>query len=208
MNSAVHQFIAARESEETFICNERKKELEEIANNIADKLRTDGESNVVIICTHNSRRSQLGEFIVRIAAHHYNIPHIRSYSGGTEATAFFPGMVSALERTGFSFSKGDDTSNPHYIFQSEENDLVQPMFSKKYDDKFNPKSGFIAIMVCDHADQNCPIVLGAASRFSLPYTDPKVADHTPQINNVYDEKVKEMGREFIYLIRRIKKLLP
>jgi arsenate reductase len=35
-------------------------------------------------------------------------------------------------------------------------------------------------MTCSEADKNCPIVLGALDRISLPYNDPKEADGTPE----------------------------
>jgi arsenate reductase len=45
-------------------------------------------------------------------------------------------------------------------------------FSKKYDDEFNPKSEFAAIMTCSQADGGCPFIAGAEKRIPITYEDP------------------------------------
>lgn len=70
----------------------------------------------------------------------------------------------------------------------------QYYFSKKYDDAFNPKSNFGAIMTCDH-DKNCPIVHGAEQRISIQYGDPKVYDGTEMQSEKYAERSSKIGEE-------------
>jgi arsenate reductase len=58
-------------------------------------------------------------------------------------------------------------------------------------------------MTCSHADQNCPVVIGAAARISLTYDDPKDFDGTPQEMAKYNERVREIGREILYAFSRV-----
>lgn len=176
----------------------RKERINELSESIKDLINNEGKADVLFVCTHNSRRSQLAELWLHQLLQYYEIGNIRTFSGGTEATAFNPRMVNALERYGFSFSSQRQGNNPKYIVDKG-GKFEKTMFSKKFDDPYNPSSGFIAVMVCSDADQNCPFVPGAFDRIPLTYLDPKAADDSPHEKTAYDEKVIEIGREMIYL---------
>ena len=199
VSDAQFHFFKSLEDEFDQIPRSRKKELEKLSQIITDTLLGEGLCDIIVICTHNSRRSQLGELLLRTAAEHYGIEGINVYSGGTESTAFNYRMLEALNRAEFEFEKSGIEVNPIYQLRIPDGGLGQKLFSKKYDDPFNPQKDFIAIVVCNHADQNCPIVFGAKHRISLPYTDPKKYDGTNKQEEAYDEKVLEMGREMVYL---------
>jgi len=189
------------------ISKERKNELKELALKISSQQKEMGFSKLNFVCTHNSRRSQLSQIWFWKALEYFELESISSYSGGTEGTAFNHRMVSALKRFGFNILTLDETKNPKYLIRSgkaEEREMV--LFSKKYADSFNPQKDFIAIMVCDQADAECPFVPGAYSRIALPYEDPKVADDTPQETKSYDDKVLEIGREILFLVKHLKGL--
>lgn len=66
---------------------ERKILLEKLANHIQGKLKSSKEINLVYVCTHNSRRSHLGQVWSKVAADFYGF-NINTFSAGTEATAF------------------------------------------------------------------------------------------------------------------------
>ncbi|MGB3196981.1 MAG: protein-tyrosine-phosphatase, partial [Saprospiraceae bacterium] len=76
-------------------------------------------------------------------------------------------------------------------------------FSKTYDDAFNPKSNFGAIMTCDHADKNCPIVQGAETRFPIQYGDPKLYDGMAIQSEKYTERSLEIGEEMWWVFKSI-----
>ena len=59
----------------------RKNLLLKIANKIAGNYNNDNV-NINFICTHNSRRSQLGQVWSFYAANYFNLP-ISAFSGGT-----------------------------------------------------------------------------------------------------------------------------
>jgi arsenate reductase len=77
-------------------------------------------------------------------------------------------------------------------------------FSKKYDDPFNHNTDFAAIMTCSHADENCPMVLGALKRIAITYNDPKDFDGTSQETAKYKERVLQIGREILFTFSQVK----
>ena len=56
-------------------------------------------------------------------------------------------------------------------------------------------------MVCTDADENCPYLPLAEKRISIPYTDPKAFDNTDLESIKYDEKVQEIGREMLFVVK-------
>lgn len=195
-------FFASRKSEYQLIDIHRKDDLSLLAELINAELSQEFQSNVMFICTHNSRRSQLAEFLFRLSLQYFEIENVQVYSGGTEATAFNERMIRALRNEGFEFSELENDENPIYISDLE--GMGQRMFSKVYNDEFNPSKDFLAIMVCDHADENCPLVIGASHRIALPFLDPKEFDGTSNEEKAYSDKVKEIGREMVFLAEKIK----
>lgn len=183
---------------------ERKRALDELAQWINHQLEQNKQLNCIVICTHNSRRSHLGQLMLALAADYYHLEGINVYSGGTEATAFNIRMVNALKDVGFNIQTTKNGDNPVYnlAWGNESKQQLSEIFSKNYAHTVNPQSNFLAILVCDSADKNCPVVFGAAKRIALPYKDPKDFDDTDFEKSAYEEKIYEMGREFFYLINR------
>ncbi len=171
---------------------ERKAILEELAAYIKAQ---PAPVKLNFICTHNSRRSHISQIWAATAAHHYNVA-VSCFSGGTEATAFNPRAVAAMERAGFMIHNPGGT-NPHYLVSFAKSAPPLTCFSKTYDDPVNPTTAFAAVMTCDHADQNCPFIPGA-TRIALTYKDPKEADDTPEETARYDERVRQIGTELLY----------
>lgn len=181
----------------------RKELLNKVANYINSELMDQEPVKLNFICTHNSRRSHFGQIWAQIAAFYYGFEDIETFSGGTEATAFNPNAVAALERAGFQISKEEGDENPVYeVSFSEEYDAL-PCFSKTFDDPENPDSDFAAIMTCDHADENCPFIPGAEFRAAVTYRDPKEADGTTEEAQTYDERCHQIATEMFYLMANV-----
>jgi arsenate reductase len=72
------------------------------------------------------------------------------------------------------------------------------------DNSFNPESGFAAIMTCSQADGGCPFIAGAALRLPLTYEDPKAFDNTPQQEEKYLERSKQIATELFYVFTQLK----
>jgi len=190
------------------IPDERKAALEELGDYIYQKKVGGKASNIVVICTHNSRRSHFGQLWLKTAAIYYGIEDVTTFSGGTEATAFNPRAVDALDRAGFRImNSGRGGDNPRYLASigNDYGDIL--MYSKRFDDRQNPQSEFCAVMVCSEADASCPFVPGADERLSIPYEDPKHFDDTPSETQKYDERCRQIAREMFYAMNHAKSLL-
>lgn len=181
------------------IPEERKEKLGKISGIMQKKFRNENPVKLTFICTHNSRRSHFCQVWTATLSKHFGLEGIETHSGGTEVTAFNPRAVESLRRAGF---KVDDPGgeNPHY--EVYYNDKKEPLvcYSKRFDDPANPREEVVAVMTCSDADRNCPVVPGTDFRVTIPYEDPKVADGTPQEEQVYDERCRQIASEMYYML--------
>lgn len=208
MSKLKHEiFSLCKQLENEFdqISSHRKNELNILSEAILEAKTKFEKASIIVICTHNSRRSHLGQIWLQVASKFYGVEGVEVYSGGTEATAFNHRMINALNDAGFVISKETETENPLYLIQFLEDDVHKALyFSKRFEQKVNPQKDFIAIMVCDSADANCPFVPGSFKRISLPYKDPKDFDDTPDEAKAYNDKVIEIGREMLFVLKFLK----
>jgi arsenate reductase len=181
---------------------EHRAALERIAEWIGERRSAGEDASLLFICTHNSRRSHMGQLWAATAAAWFGVDGVKTYSGGTESTAFDPRAVAALERAGFAIEKPEG-DNPHYAVAFAAAGPTMEAWSKEYDDEANPTEGFAAIMTCSAADEACPNVVGADLRVAVPYEDPKVADGTPVEAAKYDERAAQIAAEMFYLFSRV-----
>lgn len=204
LNPQVAVFAEARIAEFNQIPDERKAELRKLALYVRTQLASNQDANLLFICTHNSRRSHIAQIWAQTAAWYYNVAPVKTFSGGLEVTAFNPRAVAAMQRVGFDIKKTSEGTNPIYEIRFSPSAPPMTAFSKVYDQDPNPKSGFAAVMTCSNADKNCPVVKGASLRVPTHYEDPKEADGTPQESQVYDERVRQISREVLYLFSQVK----
>lgn len=202
MNTKLTQFSEEIVLQFDLIPADRKLLLNKLTSYIQGNLNEGKESLLMFICTHNSRRSHFGQVLCALAAEYYQIPSIRTYSAGTEVTAFHPNAISALRSIGMDIQTTETSENPHYIVQLNAARSVDA-FSKLIEDKVNPKEHFAAIMTCTHAEQNCPFVAGADFRIGLPFDDPKAFDGTPQETEMYLTRVNQIAREIFYVFSHL-----
>ena len=166
MYSTLQTYISDLESGFHSIPVSRKEQLGKLSDYINQKLESDESARLNFICTHNSRRSHLAQIWTAVAAHHYEIQNIETYSGGTEATAFNQRAVAALERAGFKITNPGGENPKYNIHFGDDPDPII-CFSKTFDDPVNPDKEFAAIMTCSDADENCPFVPGAEYRIPV-----------------------------------------
>lgn len=185
------------------IPKERITVLQSLIDFIQDKKDAHSNINLNFICTHNSRRSHLTQIWAQTLAAYFNIENVFCYSGGTETTVLFPKVVDVLSTIGFEISNLTEGNNPVYSIKF--GDDLHPIigFSKTYDNAFNPKSNFAAIMTCGHADENCPFIPGAEKRIPLTFEDPKAFDNTPLQTEKYLERSVQIATELSYVFSKI-----
>jgi len=190
----------------TSITEERKRNLSTIAAAIAKEHTSNKIVNLNFICTHNSRRSQLGQVWSFFAANYFNLD-INAFSGGTEVTAFYRNTVKTLQKVGFEFQLTDFShQNPKYqiSFKGAKNTILG--FSKLYSNPINTEP-FMAITTCNNADINCPFIPTASHRFHLPFVDPKHSDGTTAQEETYLQTSRQIAGEVYFIFSEVKKMV-
>lgn len=185
------------------VLEERKEILQSLIDYIQEKKNIEEPIRLNFVCTHNSRRSHLGQIWAQAMAFHFGIQNVFCYSGGTEVTAMFQKVVETLANQGFEIQKLSESSNPIYSIKYSENEQSIIGFSKTFDDVYNPKSEFAAIMTCSSADEGCPFIAGAEKRLPIRYKDPKEFDGTEFMNEKYLERSLEIASEMHYIFSKI-----
>ncbi len=204
LNPDLRAYLDSAVTEMDQIPEDRRDSLARMADYIAREIREEGPAKIVYICTHNSRRSHMSQAMGAAAAVYFGVGNVETYSGGTEATAFNPRAVKALQEAGFVIDAQDAAAaNPRYNVRSGAALPVGVYFSKKFEDAYNPQSDFLAVMTCSEADKTCPIVAGAEERVALPYNDPKEFDGTPEEAAKYRERARQIAREELYLFQEV-----
>jgi len=185
---------------------ERRQVLSQLSTYTETKLSENDtqEIHLNFICTHNSRRSHLAQIWAQTLAAYNKLDRIKAYSGGTEATEVYGQVIATLQKIGFEIIKTGSGANPEYrISFSKERPPIQA-FSKRWDDKANPSSGFAAVMTCSHADKNCPFITGADARISITYDDPNEFDDSPIKAEMYEERSRQIATEMKYVFAMVK----
>ena len=181
---------------------ERHQILKNVAAAIAESIAQFGEARLNFICTHNSRRSQFSQVWAHVLAHQYGLA-VTSFSGGVEVTACNERTIASLERLGMQV-EAEGEGNPRYRVVYE-NSPEAVLFSKVFDDEENPSERAIALMTCDHADENCPFIPSAWKRLPLRYDDPKRYDDTERESSAYDETRDLIREELDQIFAMVKK---
>lgn len=182
---------------------ERRTELDEIVKSI--ELGNDS-LQLTFICTHNSRRSQFTQVWAQVFAAYLGLDRLSCFSGGTEVTQVYKSVLSTIKQQGISVTAlAVDSNNPKYKVMLEDYPTSElTLFSKCFDDDYNPSTNFYALMTCDHAYEACPFVPGALKRISLQYTDPKFSDGSEHEESVYYNTSLNIAAEMYYLINGLK----
>ena len=109
-------------------------------------------TRVLVLCTHNSARSQMAEALLRsIGEGRYQVA-----SAGTESTRVNPLAIEAMNELGIDISGARSEHLNDYI--EREWDYV--------------------ITVCDSAAESCPMFPGPAERIHWSFPDPSAAQGT------------------------------
>jgi arsenate reductase len=132
------------------------------------------KSNVLILCTGNSCRSQMAEGWAR----HLKSNAIEAWSAGIETHGMNPHAVAVMKEAGVDIS-GQHSKTPADI---------------------GPVEFDYVVTVCGHADENCPVFPGKTKVVHVGFEDPpKLTKHLPDGEEklaVY-RRVRDEIRKFI-----------
>ncbi len=192
---------------EVTISNERKELLTSIALKIVEERHKLNKVRLNFICTHNSRRSQFAQIWAHFIIQQFKLRKIKSFSGGTETTAFHHNTIKSLQSAGFKFKLIEFShTNPKYEITCAKMKKAAIGYSKFFNESTKNKS-FIAITTCSSADENCPFIPEAISRFHLPYIDPKQSDNAEHTEETYLLTNKIIAAEMNFLFEQVNNLL-
>ena len=196
MNYPLLDYIAAVDT--ASVPEDRVEVLTPLVDLIKSRIAQQKPVDLVFICTHNSRRSVLGQFWAQAMAHQKGLT-LRTYSGGTEATACNERTVAALIRAGVRVEGDMSQVNPQYqaFYDLDQPPLV--LYSKLYDAPELPQSDFVAVMTCASTDEGCTFIPGALVRLPIRYEDPKAFDNTPREADAYDECCAQIAAEMKFV---------
>ena len=107
--------------------------------------------NILIICTGNSRRSQIAEGYLKYFSKQLNI-NSNVYSAGIRAEGINKKAIDIMAKDGIDIS--NHTSNSLEEYKNTEISHV--------------------ITVCDHANESCPVYLKKANRTHQNFSDPSI----------------------------------
>jgi hypothetical protein len=89
LNGRLQKYLDNRKAEFDQIPAERKETLKQVAEYIHRCASSGEPAKITFICTHNSRRSHMGQLWAVASAAYYGVGNVETFSGGTEATAFY-----------------------------------------------------------------------------------------------------------------------
>ena len=113
---------------------------------------TVSRERVLILCTHNSSRSQMAEgFLRALGGARFDVK-----SAGTEATRVHPLAIRAMDEAAID---------------------IRGHTSKTFDRFLGEKWDYV-ITVCDSANERCPVFPGAVTRLHWSFDDPAAVTGT------------------------------
>lgn len=122
-------------------------------------------TRVLVLCTHNSSRSQIAEGFLRALGGE----GVAVASAGTEATRVHPLAVAAMHELGIDLSGHTSKTLDRYL--GEPWDYV--------------------ITVCDSANERCPVFPGRVTRIHWSFDDPSAAPGTDAERLVVFRRVRD-----------------
>lgn len=138
-------------------------------------------TRLLILCTHNSARSQMAEGWVRHYADDAGLK-LEVWSAGTEKTKVKPEAVTVMHEVGLDLDS-------HY--------------SKTLDELPDPWSFDVVLTVCDSANEACPAYLGKTRRLHVSFPDPSGQDFA-----VWRDVRDALGRMSYVLVKHLKEGEP
>ena len=130
MNKKLKTYIKKLTLDIDKIPKKRKKLLLDIAGYLKQDCFNENRANIIFICTHNSRRSQLAQCWSIASSQYYNLKNINFFSGGMETTSFNRKALNALKRSGFIIDQKNQEAQVYLLKTSKTSD-GQKFFSKR-----------------------------------------------------------------------------
>lgn len=145
----------------------------------AQTLKSGGKLNILVLCTGNSARSQMAEYLLR----KHGGAFIAAYSAGTEPKGVNPLTIEIMREAGLDLTRARSKDLKEYLGTLNVHGLI---------------------VVCGDADKKCPAVWpGVIERLYWPFEDPAAAEGTREqrlakfrhVRDQIDAKVRDWVAE-------------
>jgi arsenate reductase len=128
-------------------------------------------TRILVLCTGNSARSQMGEGLFRAeAGAGYDV-----FSAGTKPSAVRPEAIAVMREIGIDISA----------------------HRSKSVDEFAGQAFDVLVTVCDGARDNCPVFPGATARIHWSLEDPAAVDGTEEERLAAFRRVRDQLRDLV-----------
>jgi arsenate reductase len=128
----------------------------------------DKKPRILILCTHNSNRSQMAEGILRALGG----DRLEAYSAGLQPSRVNQNAIKVLKEIGIDIS-------------GQRSKHINEYLGQKFD---------YVITVCDEAAESCPFFPGETTRIHWPFEDPSKFAGTDEQVLVQFRKVRDLIR--------------
>jgi len=188
------------------IPTERKYYLDVIADYIRNKKMVGKTAEILFVGTNQSTRSLMAQAWAHVAAYYYGLEDIAFHSAGINQSPVPTETIQAMERAGFIAYKIDEQGRVFYQLKYANNQDPIIIFPKKIDDRSNPFSDFMSVMVCPNATGNLSTIKGSFNRLELTYHDPLGYEDTDEGERKYDEICRTIALEMFYVFSQLKNI--
>lgn len=133
---------------------------------------------LLVLCTHNSARSQMMEGWIRFYAELAGLD-AEVFSAGTEKTSVKPDAVTVMAEVGIDISGHT---------------------SKALDELLDPRDFDLVLTICDSANKACPVYPAKATRLHVSFPDPS-GEPLDRWREVRDA-LGSTGRKMVEVLKR------
>ena len=167
---------------------EKKTHLDRIISELEEGLII--TNNIIFLCTHNSRRSQLCQIWGNIFAKIYKI-NLTFNSAGSEKTEVHQNVFYCLSYVGV------EVEDNKILFDNSSINLKSKILEDIKLEKF------IAIMTCSDAEKSCPTDPRSIKNIKMFYEDPKKFDCTEKEKEEYLKTSNSIAKDLNYIIKNL-----
>jgi arsenate reductase len=129
------------------------------------------KQRVLILCTGNSARSQMAEWLLR----HDSGDRFEVFSAGTRPDAVRPEAIAAMREVGIDISGHRSKS-------------VNEFLGQHFD---------YVLTVCDHARESCPIFPATAVKVHRGFEDPAASQGSEEERRALFRRVRDEIRDYL-----------
>lgn len=137
-------------------------------------LKLNGRPRILVLCTHNSARSQMAEGLFR----HLGKGQLEVFSAGTEPSRVNPDAIVAMNQRGIDISAHTSDHVEHYL-----------------DQRFD-----YVITVCDSARETCPVFPHETETIHWSFADPSAVQDPKERAEAFERTARQLTTRIQYFL--------